>query len=33
MNAKADTPFVPLIIAVLTISDTRTRETDTTAQM
>lgn len=33
MKAKADTPFVPLNIAVLTVSDTRTRETDTSGQM
>src|ERR1700712_2905203 len=33
MKAKADTPFVPLNIAVLTVSDTRTFETDTSGQM
>jgi len=33
MKAKADTPFVPLNIAVLTVSDTRTPETDTSGQM
>ena len=32
MKAKADTPFVPLNIAVLTVSDTRTRETDTSGR-
>lgn len=29
MKAKADVPFAPLNIAVLTVSDTRTLETDT----
>ena len=33
MKAKADTPFVPLNIAVLTVSDTRTFENDTSGQM
>ena len=33
MKAKADTPFVPLNIAVLTVSDTRTPDTDTSGQM
>lgn len=33
MNAKADALFVPLNIAVLTVSDTRTRETDTSGQL
>jgi molybdenum cofactor biosynthesis protein B len=33
MNAKADAPFVPLNIAVLTVSDTRTQETDTSGQL
>ena len=33
MKAKADTPFVPLNIAVLTVSDTRTFETDTSGQL
>lgn len=33
MKAKADSPFVPLNIAVLTVSDTRTFETDTSGQM
>lgn len=32
MKAKADTPFVALNIAVLTVSDTRTFETDTSGQ-
>ena len=32
MKAKADTPFVPLNIAVLTVSDTRTLDTDTSGQ-
>ena len=33
MKAKADTPFVPLNIAVLTVSDTRTFDTDTSGQL
>ena len=33
MKAKADVPFVPLNIAVLTVSDTRTVETDTSGQL
>lgn len=33
MNAKADAPFVPLNIAVLTVSDTRTLDTDTSGQV
>ena len=33
MKAKADAPFVPLNIAVLTVSDTRTLETDTSGQV
>lgn len=33
MKAKADVPFVPLNIAVLTVSDTRTLETDTSGQV
>lgn len=33
MKAKADTPFVALNIAVLTVSDTRTFETDSSGQM
>jgi len=33
MKPKADTPFVPLNIAVLTVSDTRTQETDTSGQL
>ncbi|WP_426149595.1 molybdenum cofactor biosynthesis protein B [Pseudomonas sp. DC3000-4b1] len=33
MSSKADAPFVPLNIAVLTVSDTRTRETDTSGQL
>lgn len=33
MKAKADAPFVPLNIAVLTVSDTRTFETDTSGQV
>jgi hypothetical protein len=33
MKAKADTPFVALNIAVLTVSDTRTFDTDTSGQM
>ena len=33
MKAKADTPFVPLNIAVLTVSDTRTFDTDTSGQV
>jgi molybdenum cofactor synthesis domain-containing protein len=33
MKAKADVPFVPLNIAVLTVSDTRTPETDTSGQL
>ena len=33
MKAKVDTPFVPLNIAVLTVSDTRTLETDTSGQV
>ena len=33
MKAKADTPFVALSIAVLTVSDTRTFDTDTSGQM
>ncbi|HYQ53230.1 MAG TPA: molybdenum cofactor biosynthesis protein B [Pseudomonas sp.] len=33
MKAKADTPFVALNIAVLTVSDTRTFETDTSGQL
>ena len=33
MKAKADAPFVPLNIAVLTVSDTRTLDTDTSGQV
>ncbi|MCP1497218.1 molybdenum cofactor biosynthesis protein B [Pseudomonas migulae] len=33
MKAKADVPFAPLNIAVLTVSDTRTLETDTSGQV
>jgi len=33
MNHKADAVFVPLNIAVLTVSDTRTVETDTSGQL
>jgi molybdopterin adenylyltransferase len=33
MNHKADALFVPLNIAVLTVSDTRTLETDTSGQL
>lgn len=33
MKAKADTPFVALNIAVLTVSDTRTFDTDTSGQL
>ena len=33
MKAKVDAPFVPLNIAVLTVSDTRTLETDTSGQV
>ena len=33
MKAKADAPFVSLNIAVLTVSDTRTLETDTSGQV
>lgn len=33
MKAKVDTPFVPLNIAVLTVSDTRTFDNDTSGQM
>ena len=33
MNHKADAVFVPLNIAVLTVSDTRTLETDTSGQL
>ncbi|TWI53006.1 molybdenum cofactor biosynthesis protein B [Pseudomonas duriflava] len=33
MSAKADAVFVPLNIAVLTVSDTRTFETDTSGQL
>ena len=33
MSHKADTPFVPLNIAVLTVSDTRTLQTDTSGQL
>ena len=33
MSHKADAPFVPLNIAVLTVSDTRTLETDTSGQL
>ena len=33
MKAKADTPFVALNIAVLTVSDARTFETDSSGQM
>lgn len=33
MNHKADAVFVPLNIAVLTVSDTRTTETDTSGQL
>ncbi|PLP95650.1 molybdenum cofactor biosynthesis protein B [Pseudomonas sp. FFUP_PS_473] len=33
MKAKADVPFVPLNIAVLTVSDTRTLETDTSGEV
>lgn len=33
MSSKVDAPFVPLNIAVLTVSDTRTRETDTSGQL
>nr|WP_298165977.1 molybdenum cofactor biosynthesis protein B [uncultured Pseudomonas sp.] len=33
MTHKAEAPFVPLNIAVLTVSDTRTRETDTSGQL
>ena len=33
MTHKADAPFVPLNIAVLTVSDTRTQETDTSGQL
>jgi Molybdopterin biosynthesis enzymes len=33
MKAKADVPFAPLNIAVLTVSDTRTLETDTSGQL
>ena len=33
MKAKADTPFVALNIAVLTVSDTRTFETDTSGEL
>lgn len=33
MSHKAEQPFVPLNIAVLTVSDTRTLETDTSGQL
>jgi len=33
MNHKAEALFVPLQIAVLTVSDTRTLETDTSGQL
>ena len=33
MSHKAETAFVPLNIAVLTVSDTRTLETDTSGQL
>ncbi|WP_263141717.1 molybdenum cofactor biosynthesis protein B [Pseudomonas sp. RIT-PI-AD] len=33
MNHKAEAAFVPLNIAVLTVSDTRTAETDTSGQL
>ena len=33
MKAKAEVPFAPLNIAVLTVSDTRTLETDTSGQV
>ena len=33
MKAKVDAPFVPLNIAVLTVSDTRTLDTDTSGQV
>ena len=33
MSHKADAAFVPLNIAVLTVSDTRTQATDTSGQM
>ncbi|MDP3978631.1 MAG: molybdenum cofactor biosynthesis protein B [Pseudomonas sp.] len=33
MNHKAEAQFVPLNIAVLTVSDTRTQETDTSGQL
>ena len=33
MNAKAEVPFAPLNIAVLTVSDTRTLDTDTSGQV
>src|SRR5690606_26574728 len=33
MNHKAEATFVPLEIAVLTVSDTRTLETDTSGQL
>lgn len=33
MKASADTPFVPLNIAVLTVSDTRTFENDSSGQV
>lgn len=33
MSHKPDQPFVPLNIAVLTVSDTRTPETDTSGQL
>ncbi|MET1081025.1 MAG: molybdenum cofactor biosynthesis protein B [Pseudomonas sp.] len=33
MTAQADAPFVPLNIAVLTVSDTRTQATDTSGQL
>ena len=33
MSHKADAPFVPLNIAVLTVSDTRSLETDTSGQL
>ena len=33
MSHKAEAAFVPLNIAVLTVSDTRTLETDTSGQL